>query len=64
MGRRGGGTGGECPTLEDGKIFAAYSNDVKVGNNGIGRATQIMSIFGAADWRLDFFSEFLPLLTT
>src|ERR1700738_2167108 len=33
--KRGGGTGGEYPILEDGKIFAAYSNDVNVGSNGI-----------------------------
>jgi len=24
---------------------------------------QIMSIFGAGDWRSDFFSEFFPLFT-
>ena len=28
------------------------------------RDTQIMSIFGAGDWRSDFFSEFLPVFTT
>jgi hypothetical protein len=28
------------------------------------RHAQIMSIFAAGDWRSDFFSEFLPALTT
>jgi len=45
---------------EDGKTLAAYSNGAKGGSNQIGRAKQMMSIFGVGDCTSCFFSEASP----
>jgi hypothetical protein len=60
---RGGGTGGECPMLQNEKSTDAYSKSLKGGAKPIARGAQIMSIFGVGDRRSDFFSESFPLLT-
>jgi hypothetical protein len=60
---RGGGTGGECPMLQNEKSTDAYSKSLKSGAKPIARGAQIMSIFGVGDRRSDFFSESFPLLT-
>jgi len=60
---RGGGAGGDRPSLLKEKSRTAYSRGTKGCNKEIVRDTQIMSIFGVNGWRSDFLSVDFASLT-
>jgi len=60
---RGGGAGGDRPSLLKEKSRAAYSIGIKGCRKEVVRDTQIMSIFSVSGWRSDFVSVDFALLT-
>jgi hypothetical protein len=61
--QRGGGAGGDRPSLLKEKSRAAYSIGIKGCVKEVVGDTQIMSIFGVSGWRSDFVSVDFALLT-